>query len=50
MPEYKAKKIFYFEKTGAHNTGKLIGAVKERVREGDIKYVVVASISGQTAL
>lgn len=44
------RKILYFEKPGPHNTGKLVNAVKERVKEGDIKYVVVASISGQTAL
>ena len=44
------RKIFYFEKPGPHNTGNIIHAVKERIKEGDIKYIVVASISGQTAL
>jgi len=50
LSEYRAKRIIYFETPGAHNTGKLVSAVKERVKEGDIKHVVVASISGQTAL
>ena len=44
------RKIFYFEKPGPHNTGSVINAVRERIREGGVKYVVVASISGETAL
>jgi len=44
------RKIFYFEKPGPHNTGKVIDVVKERIKEGDVKYVVIASITGKTAL
>lgn len=44
------KKILYFEKPGSHNTEYVVNAVKERVTKGDVKYVVIASISGQTAL
>ncbi len=45
-----AKKIFYFDKPGAQNTEGVIAAVKERLQEGDIKHVIVASITGETAL
>lgn len=50
VAEYKVRKILYFEKPGSHNTHSVIQVVKERIEEGDIKCVVVASISGQTAL
>lgn len=50
MLGFDAKKILYFREPGPHNTDNVIHAVKERIKEGDIKYVVVASISGQTAL
>lgn len=50
MSEYEVKKIFYFHRPGPHNTDNVIHAVKERVAEGDIRYIVVASITGQTAL
>jgi len=50
MSEYQVKRILYFHKPGPHNTDKVIHAVKERVEEGDIKHVIVASITGQTAL
>lgn len=50
MSEYKVGKILYFEKPGSHNTDSVVQVVKERMEDGDIKYVVVASISGQTAL
>jgi hypothetical protein len=50
LSEYKVKRIFYFEKPGAQNTSKLVSAVKERVKENDVKYVVVASVTGHTAL
>jgi len=50
LSEYKAKKVLYFEKPGPENTDSVIQAVKERLREGDVKHVVVASISGRTAL
>lgn len=50
MFKYEVKKILYFETPGAHNTDKVVEAVTERVKEGDIKHVIVASISGRTAL
>ena len=44
------RKIIYFDQPGPHNTSDVIKAVKERIKEGDIKHVVVASMSGETAL
>lgn len=49
ISEYEVKRIFYFDSAGPHNTGNVIRAVVKRVKEGDIKYVVVASVTGQTA-
>ena len=42
--------ITYFKEPGPQNTEAVIAAVKERVLEGDIRTVVVASESGKTAL
>jgi len=50
MPDYKVRKILYFKKPGPHNTDNVIRIAKERIKERDIKYAMVASISGQTAL
>jgi len=50
LSEHKVKRITYFETPGPHNTDKVVEAVKERIKEGDVKHVVVASISGKTAL
>jgi len=50
MSGYEEKRILYFNKPGPHNTDNVIRAVKARVREGNVKHVVVASISGNTAL
>ena len=44
------KSITYFEKPGAENTDEVINLVHERLKEGDIKSVVVASTSGKTGL
>ena len=44
------KKILYFDKPGPQNTGAVIQAAKERIKELNIKHVVVASESGRTAL
>ncbi len=44
------KSITYFEKPGQINTDELIECVKERLSEGDIKYVAIASSSGVSAL
>ena len=50
MSTHEIKKILYFKEPGPHNTDSVLVATKERIKEGDIKHVVVASISGQTAL
>jgi hypothetical protein len=39
----------YFERPGAENTDQLIGKVIERLRQGDIRHLVVASSTGATA-
>lgn len=41
--------IYYFEKAGEHNTADLLNAVSQRLKRGDLEYVVVASSSGKTA-
>jgi len=50
LSKHEVKRIIYFETPGSHNTDRVVDAVKERIKEGDIKHVVVASISGRTAL
>jgi len=44
------KKTIYFDEPGPSNTEAVIEAVKERLRNSHMKYVVVASESGKTAL
>jgi len=44
------KKIVYFERSGKENTEDIIDIVADRLKEGDIKSVVVASSWGQTGL
>jgi hypothetical protein len=44
------KQTRYFSKPGPQNTEALIEAVKERIKELHIRFVVVASDSGRTAL
>ncbi len=44
------KKIVYFDEPGSQNMEVLIEAVKRYIKEALIKYVVVASDSGRTAL
>jgi len=39
----------YFERPGAENTDQLIGKVIDRLRQGDIRHLVVASSTGATA-
>jgi hypothetical protein len=41
--------ITYFEETGPANTGAVLALAKRRAAQGDIKHVVVASTSGDTA-
>jgi hypothetical protein len=45
-----SRKIFYFNRAGIENTEKVIEIVYERLKEGDIKSVVVASSGGSTGL
>jgi hypothetical protein len=47
---FQDTKIRYFSEPGPQNGGALIEAVKERIRELGIRFVVVASESGSTAL
>lgn len=44
------KEILYFDRPGPDNTASLIQAVKKRVQELNIGFVVVASNSGKTGL
>jgi len=44
------KKTIYFDEPGPGNTEAVIQAVRERLRNSNIKHVVVASESGKTAL
>ena len=44
------KQTVYFEKGGVENTDDIIDIVSERLKEGDIKSVVVASSGGKTGL
>lgn len=44
------KKIVYFEKPGRENTEACLKVALERLEEGDIKDVVVATTSGETGL
>jgi hypothetical protein len=43
------KRTVYFEKAGPTNTDSVLEAVKERVKDGDIKAVVVPVTTGKTA-
>jgi hypothetical protein len=47
---FQDKKIRYFSEPGPENSEALVEAVKERVKELGIRFVVVASDSGRTAL
>ena len=44
------KQILYFDRPGPRNTQEVIHAVKKRVEELQIEYVVVASGSGETGM
>jgi hypothetical protein len=44
------KSINYFETPGKENTEQLIQLIKERLEGSNIKYVAIASASGETAL
>ncbi|MFQ6117499.1 MAG: pyruvate kinase alpha/beta domain-containing protein [Candidatus Bipolaricaulia bacterium] len=42
--------VHYFEDCGPENTDATVDAIGERVREGDIQAIIVASMSGRTAI
>lgn len=46
----KERKITYFEQVGEKNIEDTINAAYDRAKEGDVKYIVVASHRGVTAL
>ena len=45
-----SRSIFYFNQAGIENTDEVVQIVHERLKEGDIKSVVVASSSGKTSV
>lgn len=45
----REERIVYFESGGRHNTEKTLEIVRERLQRGDIKKVVIASVSGYSA-
>jgi hypothetical protein len=45
-----SRSIFYFNQPGIENTDEIVEIVHQRLKEGDIKSVVVASSRGGTAL
>jgi hypothetical protein len=44
------KQIMYFKEPGLENTDAVLDCVLRRIKEGDIKNVVVASTSGETGV
>ena len=44
------KQIIYFKEPGPKNTDDVLDCVLKRIKEGDIKTVVVASTSGETGV
>lgn len=44
MTGYVVKSIVYFDVPGVKNTDKVVEVVQNRVKEGGVKFVVVASI------
>ena len=50
MSESIKKSIMYFTTKGRRNTETLMKAAAERLKEGDIEAVIVATTSGETAL
>jgi hypothetical protein len=47
---FRIGNIVYFDVPGPQNTDKVVDAVVNRLSEGNIKFVIVASITGETAL
>ncbi|MEM0095562.1 MAG: hypothetical protein QW660_02870 [Candidatus Bathyarchaeia archaeon] len=43
-------KILYFDAPGPQNTDDVVAIVKERIEKGDVRHVIVCSVTGKTAL
>jgi len=43
------KRVVYFEQKGPENTEEVLNIVKSRIKEGDIKKIVLATTRGDTA-
>lgn len=43
------KKVVYFEQKGPENTEEVLRIVKSRIKEGDIRKIILASTRGETA-
>ena len=42
--------IVYFDRPGLENTDELMGVVRDRLAQGDVQHVAVATTTGQTGL
>ena len=50
MSQFEVRNIAYFSSPGPQNTGAVIRLVKKRIEAGDVSRIVVASVTGQTAV
>lgn len=50
MTGHVVKNIIYFDTSGAKNTDKVIEVVRDRIKEGDVEFIIIASITGETEL
>ncbi len=50
MSELAKREMYLFDRPGEHNTPLVAEAVAKRVEVGDLRFVVVATSSGRTAL
>jgi len=50
MEDFETKKITYFKKPGKENTEKTIELAGDYAKKNDIKKIVVATYTGETAL
>ena len=44
------KTIYYFERGGPENTEQCIEIAKERIKDSNIKYIIVATTRGETGV
>ena len=50
MGEFAKRETYLFDRAGEHNTPLVAEAVAQRVEGGDLRFVIVATSSGHTAL